>query len=119
MSKLEKEHDCSKCPEATKSKCKEFNQKKVDDFIAMKSKMTDLILQSSQSISINGDKDVYHYFNELKTFLQAQMDLMSSSGWVSEGDIRLSDDICKIAYKKEMEIIKEVKKVVHSDHKEG
>ena len=114
----EDEHDCSKCPADKKAQCKEFNQKKLDNFMAMTSKMKDLILQSSEIISINGDKDVYHYFNELKSFLQAQMDLMSGAGWVSKEEIKMSDEICKASYDMEMLIIREVQKIVNSNPKE-
>ena len=118
MKDFKKDHDCDNCPADKKSQCTEFNKKKIDDFMAMTSKMEDLILQSSIAISCNGDKDAYHYFNELKAFLQAQMDLMSSSGWVSKDEIEMSDEICKASYEQEKLIAEEVQRVVHSNPKE-
>lgn len=106
-----KEHDCSKCPEDIKAECVLVNKEKIDKFIAMVEKMKSIILQASEPIGIHGDKNVYHYFNELKAFIQAQMDLISSSDWISKEDIGLSNRIAKESYDKEMEFILSVREL--------
>jgi len=114
---MKDDHDCDNCPADKKSECKEFNDQKIDNFNSMSSKMKELILKSSESISIHGDKDAYHYFNELKAFIQAQMDLMFCFGWISKDEIERSDEICHASYEYEMLMIEEVRKIVNPDSK--
>ena len=105
----ETKHDCSKCPADVKAECDLVNKEKIDNFVAMTSKIKELILKSSEPISIHGDRDAYHYFNELKAFIQAQLDFIKTFDTVTKEDIEMSDRLAKEAYDKEMEFIEFVK----------